>query len=139
MARDWETWMWQHAEDLLNEADRIRRGFLETAIAARRDPLLGNASWGPPVNVIETEEAFWILASLPGVDADDVSIEIGEGVLTIEGRRGLPKELAAGRPHIIEIPCGRFARRVQLPEGRFELGNKTLSQGVLWIELRKVR
>ncbi len=137
--RDWETWMWQHAEDLLNEADRIRRGFLASAVAARADPSLGAASWGPAVNVVETEDAFWILAALPGVESDEVEIEVSGDLLTIRGRRMPCKEIGEGQLHIFEIPGGPFERRLHLPSGRFQFGKKTLSRGILTIELRKVR
>jgi len=137
--RDWENWMWLQAENLLSEAERIRWGFLESAASARSDPFYGQPSWGPAVNVIETDDAFWVVAALPGVEADEVEIRILDAWLVISGRRGIPAALRTGRPHHFEIPSGPFERRVRLPEGfRLELGEKSLSLGLLQIELRKV-
>jgi HSP20 family molecular chaperone IbpA len=137
--RDWENWMWLQAESLLSEAEKIRWSFLESAAAARSDPLYGHPSWGPAVNVIETEEAFWVTAAIPGVEAEAIEIRIDDGWLILSGRRALPAEQQQGRPHIYEIPSGDFERRVRLPDGcRLEVGEKSLAQGLLSIELRKL-
>ena len=135
----WDNWVWQQAEDLLLEAEKIRWGFLSSAAALRSNPLVEHASWGPAVNVIETGDAFWILAALPGVETDQVQIRIEEnGWLVLVGRRALRKDLKAGAIHILEIPTGSFERRIRLPEGfHFILGEKSLSNGILFIELKK--
>jgi hypothetical protein len=40
---------------------------------------------------------------------------------------------------VFEIPTGPFERRLRLPPGHFQFGKKALSQGILTIQLRKVR
>lgn len=130
--------MWQQAEDLLQEAERIRWGFLESAASVRTDPLCGHPSWGPPVNVIETDEAFWVVTALPGIDAEQIKIRLEGEWLIFVGCRHLPEELRRGRMHAYEIPSGPFERRLRLPVGcRLQLGETKLSQGLLSIELRK--
>ncbi len=137
--RDWETWMWHQAEGLLHEAERIRWSFLESAAAARSEGLLGQSSWGPSMNVVEDEEALWVVTALPGVEVEEIEIQVQEEFLVISGQRSFPEHLRSGRVHIYEIPCGRFERRVRLPAGsRFLLGEKKLSRGLLSIELRKL-
>jgi len=137
--RDWESWMWQQAQDLLSEAERIRWSFMESAAAARTDPLYGHPSWGPPLNVIETEEAFWVLASLPGVDGEEIEIRLEADFMVISGCRALPEGLKDGRPHVFEIPSGPFERRLRLPQGaKLQIGERTLARGILTIELRKL-
>jgi HSP20 family protein len=141
MPRDfWDNWIWQQAEDLLHEAEKIRWGFLSSAAALRGEALVGQSTWGPPINVIETAEAFWIQAALPGVEAGQVEIRIeGDGELVILGHRALRDDLKHGALRILEIPSGPFERRIRLPSGfRFILGEKSLEHGVLTIELRKV-
>jgi HSP20 family molecular chaperone IbpA len=138
--RDWENWMWLQAESLLSEAERIRWGFLESASKVRSDPLFGHPSWGPAVNLIETDESLWIVADLAGVDPQGIKLGIGEGCLVISARRTVPPELQRGRPHIYEIPSGPCERKIRLPEGcTYELGEKSFCQGLLTIELRKIR
>jgi HSP20 family molecular chaperone IbpA len=126
--------MWKQAEDLLQEAEKIRLGFLESAAAVRSDP-----SWGPPVNVIETEESLWIVTALPGVEAEQIEIRIADEWLIITGQRTLPEELRRGRLHIFESPSGPFERRLRLPQRcKFQMGEKSLSKGMLFIQLRKL-
>ncbi len=139
MAREfWDNWMWQQAEDLLREAEKIRWSFLSSAAALRGDPLVGQSSWGPPVNVIETAEAFWILAALPGVEAGEVEIRIEDDCwLVIHGHRALRDDLRSGALRILEIPSGPFERRIRLAGHRFLLGEKSLANGILTLELRK--
>ncbi len=137
--RDWEAWMWQQAEGLLREAEMIRWSFLETAASARSEGLLGQASWGPAVNVVEVEGAFWVTMALPGVEAEEIEIQVQGDTLVVAGQRSFPPDLRTGRVHIYEIPSGRFERRIQLSAGvHLLLGEKTLSHGLLSIELRKI-
>ena len=85
------------------------------------------------------KKVFWILAALPGVDTDQVQIQIEEGGwLVLIGHRSPRQELRDGAIHILEIPNGPFERRVRLPDGmRFVLGEKRLDHGILYIELKK--
>ena len=137
-SRDWEGWMWSQAEKLLDEAGRIRWSLLEAAARVRSDPLCAQHSWGPPVNVVETHDAIWVVAALPGVAAAEIEVRIEGAWLVLAGRRSLSEEWTKGRLHILEIPYGPFERRVKLPMGNeFHVGETTFSQGLLLIELRK--
>jgi hypothetical protein len=44
---------------------------------------------------------------------------IEDGRLIISGRRVLPAELQNARIHRLELPQGRFERRILLPTGRY--------------------
>lgn len=131
--------MWRQAEDLLHEAERIRWSFLQTAVSARSAPLLASASWGPAVNIVETPERFWIMVELPGIDPDEIQIALLDGWITLSGRRTLPAELREGQVHLLEIPGGPFERRIRMPPGaKVEPGARSLREGILLIEMRKV-
>ena len=43
--------------------------------------------WMPTVDISETDDAFVVKAELPGVDKDDVSVKIENGILTIRGEK----------------------------------------------------
>jgi HSP20 family protein len=92
------------------------------------------------VNVIETEESWWVIAALPGVAADRMNVRLEGRELLITGERPLPKCCNDGELKIWEIPLGRFERRLTLIEGRdaLSLGEVSLRNGLLIIELRKV-
>jgi HSP20 family protein len=67
---------------------------------------------------LETDTEFLILVALPGVDPDQVEAVIENGTLIISGHRVLPVELRNARIHRLELPQGRFERRIVLPTGR---------------------
>jgi len=119
--------MWHRAMDLLAQADRIQQNFIETSI-----PVL-------PVNIIESRTAFHIMAAVPGVSPDDLDVRAEEGGLVLAGRRHLRRVGIEGELHLLEIPCGRFERRIRLPRGcAFALGEVRLEQGLLLVTLRKL-
>ena len=66
-ARDWDLIIWQRANDLLQQAERIHRNFLQLAAGAQYQVTQG---WEPPVNVVETDESLWVILAVPGVAAD---------------------------------------------------------------------
>lgn len=124
--------MWAEACELLEQADRLQRRFFQLGGAASRP------AWEPPVDVYETDEALWILVALPGVAPDQVKIVVADGTLIVTGERPLPIEARTGVIHRVEIPHGRFERRIRLPAGRFELDDHALVNGCLTLSLRKL-
>jgi HSP20 family molecular chaperone IbpA len=128
--RDIETWMWAEACESLARAERLHRQFFRLGVAEAR-PV-----WEPPVDVIETEDELWIIAALPGVEASQLEVGVADGSLVIAGIRSAPLRQAA-TIHRLEIPQGRFERRILLPAGRFELGRRDLAHGCLTLVLLK--
>ncbi len=39
----------------------------------------------PPVDIYQTDDDVILMADMPGIDKDDLSVQISEGALTIEG------------------------------------------------------
>jgi HSP20 family protein len=139
-SRDWDFVIWQQAADLLQQAERIKRNFLQVAASTHYRASQGRSlSWEPPVNVVETDESLWVLSAIPGVETDHVKVRIDGHELIISGERPLPPCCQDGELKIWEIPLGRFERRLTLVERRkhLTLGKITLQNGLLIIELRK--
>jgi HSP20 family molecular chaperone IbpA len=139
-SRDWDFVIWQQAADLLQQAERIQRNFLQVAASARYRASQGRSlSWEPPVNVVETDKSLWVLSAIPGVAADHVNVNIDGDELVISGQRPLPDCCRDGELKIWEMPLGRFERRLTLVERRkpVTLGDVKLQNGLLIIELRK--
>jgi HSP20 family protein len=67
-----------------------------------------------PVNMYETSGALVIVAPLPGVMADDVSVTISQGAVRIEAAMRTPGEKDFMRH---EWHYGPFERTVEVPEG----------------------
>jgi HSP20 family protein len=79
----------------------------------------------------------WIIAALPGVHANQIDVAIAAGSVIIAGERSLPVESRA-IIHRLEIPHGRFERRIALPAGRYEVERRDLADGCLILGLRKL-
>jgi HSP20 family protein len=130
MPPDLETWMWAEACEALARAERMHRQFFRLGLLDSR-PL-----WEPPVDMFETEDELWIIVALPGVEAAQLEIGLADGSLIIAGTRSSPLRQTAIL-HRLEIPQGRFERRIPLPEGRFELSRRELDHGCLTLVLLK--
>jgi len=131
--RDPGSWMWTQALELLEEAEQLRRQFFEPGRAVSDAPC-----WHPPVDVIETENDYWILIALPGVSPQRVRASIDDGMLLVQGDRAMPAKHFSGAIRRLEIPYGQFERRVPIPPGRFEVGEQRFDNGCLVIGLRRL-
>jgi len=139
-AHDWDIIIWQRANNLLQQAERIHRNFLQVAAGARYRASQGRTpSWEPPVNVVETDDSLWVISALPGVAADRVDVRLEGRELVIAGERPLPRCCNDGELKIWEIPLGRFERRLSVVCGDkpLSVGEISLHDGLLIIELRK--
>ncbi len=132
--RDSSDWMWGDALELLARADRLHRSLFQPSVAGRS----AGAKWEPPADVIETAEAVLIIAALPGVEEAAAQLAIEGGSLLIAGERRLPVELAHAVIHRLELPQGRFERRIPLPPGRYDKITRRTVNGCLVVTLRKV-
>jgi HSP20 family molecular chaperone IbpA len=130
--KDPRDWMWAEAMGLLQTAGRLQRQFFHVG---RYDDA---ACWAPPVDIYETADGLWILVALPGVAPEHVSVAIDGAAIVVSGERPLPVESRRGAIHRLEIPYGRFERRIALPAGRFELIERELERGCLILGLRRL-
>ncbi|HET7370411.1 MAG TPA: Hsp20/alpha crystallin family protein [Gammaproteobacteria bacterium] len=130
-SRDLENRMWAEACEMLERAERLQRQFFRPAVRARR-PV-----WEPPIDIYETDQALWILAALPGVGPNQVEVVLETGAIVIRGERRLPLESHEGIFRRLEIPHGRFERRIALPGSRYEMVRRELLDGCLYIALHK--
>src|SRR5262245_14886810 len=126
------SWMWSEACDMLARAEKLHREFFRPVPSGRRIP-----SWEPPVDVIETEREVLVLVALPGVDPDLVEAAIDGVDLVVVGVRVLPAELRTAVIHRLELPQGRFERRVRLPAGHYAGVQRATSRGCVVITLEK--
>jgi HSP20 family protein len=130
-ARDREDWMWSEACEMLARAERLRTQFFVLR-QRQRVPV-----WEPPADVLETDREVVVLLALPGVDPDRVQAFIEDGALVVAGDRVLQPELGAALIHRMELPQGRFERRLPLPPGRYADVLRQSANGCLVVRLRK--
>jgi HSP20 family molecular chaperone IbpA len=126
-----EAWMWAEACEALARAERLQREFFRLGPPSKRP------NWEPPVDIFDTGDALWIVAALPGVASPSIEIAVADGVLTLSGERRPPVQQRDATIHRIEIPQGRFERRIALPAGRYDLTRHDLRDGCLTLVLRR--
>lgn len=73
-------------------------------------------AWTPVIEVSEREGNFIIHAELPGLQPEDVKVEISKEGLVIQGERKSVEEQNRGGVYRSERRYGRFYRVVPLPE-----------------------
>jgi HSP20 family protein len=125
--------MWSEACAMLVRAEQLHREFFRPARSVSMLP-----AWEPPVDILETDRGVLVLVALPGVSPDRVEAAIDSGDLVIRGVRALPPELRTAVIHRMELPQGRFERRVRLPAGRYSDVRRSAADGCLVITLEKV-
>lgn len=129
--RDPGTGLLADALELLREADRMHRSFF-TLPLGRVQP-----SFEPPVDIVERRGTLLVRVALPGVTPGSVDVVTDGAHLSVVGVRKV--DAAAGDTiHRLEIPHGRFERRIDLPAGRYELAGRDLVDGCLILRLRRL-
>ena len=121
--------------DLLSELNRMRsemNGLFEDQYQT------GKTGGFPFVNVYETKEDITVLAELPGLVENDVSVTFVNGILTLSGKKKSFDE--AGKFSVIrqERAEGDFEKSLRIPNKLEE--NKIsaqLTNGILTITLPK--
>jgi HSP20 family protein len=131
--RTTEIWMWSEACATLARAERLQRQFFQLTRSRAHLP-----AWEPPVDVLETANEVLVIVALPGVDVDRAETVIEQGELVIAGQRTLPPELREAVIHRLELPQGRYERRVPLPPGRYDGVRRAVLDGCLVIALQKL-
>jgi HSP20 family protein len=122
-------WMWVQACEALDRAERLQRQFLRYT-----GPGVDAAVWEPPVDIHETREGLSLLFALPGVAADQIEVTLEPNALTVSARRPLTLSRHESVIRRLEIPHGRFIRRIPLP-GRMKVVETRYVNGLLEVQL----
>jgi HSP20 family molecular chaperone IbpA len=123
--------MWAEAVDLLERAERMQRQFFRLAAGA------GRPRWEPPVDVYVRGDEILVEVALPGVPSERVELVCAPGELIVRGERRLSGHWSTAPIHRLEIPYGRFERRLALPAGAWELVDQELTNGCLQLLLAR--
>ena len=105
-------------------------------LAARFTQADNGFGWTPSVDIRETGDAIIAYAALPGVDKEEVELEVKDGNLILSGKR---KEIGAEDNWIRrELPYGQFYRAFKLSaEVKADAVKAQFKNGILEIHLPK--
>ena len=70
----------------------------------------------PSVDITETDGEYRVRAELPGVEKNDVTVELDQGVLCIRGEKKSRRDEKTERGRRLECSYGAFSRSFTLPQ-----------------------
>ena len=120
--------------DLRSEVDRLFEDFFGGDATLERSDV-----FVPKLDVRDNEDAYLLRVELPGIDPNDVSIDLDDDVLTVRGERQRDSSETRGGYEYSESSYGSFVRSLQLPRGiDASHVDASMNQGVLEITVPKV-
>lgn len=129
---DPNAWMLTEAIELLQGAGRLHRQFFQLTRAGE------SPRWEPPVDMFGDDRAICLLIALPGVVPERLDVSLLQQVLVVQGERSLGASFGADTIFQLEIPYGRFERRIQLPHADFRMVDMLLQNGCLRLTLERL-
>ena len=94
--------------------------------------------FGLAVDVEENQDAYIVRANLPGIQLDDISVNVHEDVLTISGETTAENRAEDSRVLIRERRSGKFSRSLRFPTiVNGEAVEASFENGVLSVSLPK--
>lgn len=96
-------------EDLAREVDSLVQNIFDPEERAQHQP-----KFTPFANLAETEKGYELTLDLPGINAEEVSVELNDDQLVVTGER--KSEVEDGKTyHRVERRCGKFRRVLTIP------------------------
>lgn len=130
MVRYWSPF--QEMETLRRQLDQV---FDEVTNVADSAP----ARWVPAMRLVEAGDTYVLTVQLPGVNADDVDVQVTRETIEIKGDRKAPAKAEGTRALYDNIRYGTFHRVVNLPEAvQNNAVTADFNQGLLTLTLPKV-
>ena len=71
--------------------------------------------WSPNVDISENDDAFEVIAEIPGMSKEDIKISIKDNVLTLNGEKKQEEKTEKKDFHRVERMYGQFQRSFRLP------------------------
>ncbi len=112
---------------LSREMDRLMDSFFERGFGslwresggAQEDDWQGRTLWSPQIDVQQRNDSVIVRADLPGIDRENVQVEVEGDALIISGQRREEREEGGDEQgyHLLERSYGSFYRSVPLPQG----------------------
>lgn len=134
----WSSSPFSMMDRFVDEMERIfdNFGFSRSSLMPRGWGQTGQGMWMPQIEAFERNGQFIVRADLPGLNKDNVKVEITDNVLTLQGERKQEHEENREGFHRSERSYGSFYRTIPLPEGvHGEAAKASFRDGVLEISM----
>ena len=106
---------WEPFNGLDRIHSRINQIFDEAFGRSREYTTPANNAWYPPVDILESRDAYLIRAELPGMKKEDINLEFRDGAVTLSGERKFDMPADGVEYHRNERVAGKFMRSFYLP------------------------
>jgi HSP20 family protein len=103
---------WDPFRELMNVHDRLNQLFSDSS-ARGQDDLYGN--WNPAVDIFEQGDDLILRAEVPGVQRENLNIQVEDGTLVLSGERRRESEVREENAYRLERSYGKFSRSFRLP------------------------
>lgn len=98
--------------------DDINRLF-DTALGGGALPSTGDGvedrQWTPEIDIYENDNSFFIEADIPGMNIEDIKIDVQDRMLTIKGEKKFKEKTEKDKYIRVERSYGSFFRSLSLP------------------------
>ena len=106
--------------------------FFSDTVATRQQ------AFAPSINISETDKQYLIDVEVPGVDKNNIELNVENNTLTISGEREFEKRDEGKHYHRVESSYGSFSRSFTLPDNvKDDSIQATYNNGILNISIDK--
>ena len=114
--------------NLMNEFDRLfERPYTRTT-----------TNWNIALDVAETEDNYFVKATIPGVNVEDIEITLEDDVLMLKGEIQKEEDVEEAKYHLRERRYGNFSRSIRFPMAvNGDAVEATYSNGILSLHIPK--
>ena len=94
--------------------------------------------WNPAIDLYEDKDNVYVKAELAGMQKEDITVHMHDGLLTVSGERKSDKKFENAETHRSERFVGRFHRTISLPGAvKSDKVQAQYKDGILTITLPK--
>src|SRR5262249_21976441 len=129
------------AETSAPSLDVVAQRFADLELIARSIPAVAERippfSFAPPMDAIGTEKELIFEIAVPGIERNEVNIEVSDDLLVVSGSRAGEREVNGRTYYHAEIPRGPFRRVVRLPGAVVGEPRVELDRGLIRVRLTR--
>jgi len=121
-------WTPMNPANLFNEFDRL----------FERPSARSASEWSIALDVAETDAAYLVKATVPGINPDEMEITLEDDVLSLKGELQRDEEVEEAKYHVRERRYGAFSRSIRFPMAvNGDAVEATYTNGVLSLNIPK--